>query len=539
MDMLLLDDQKGNEYLFHDTPRIRWTQRATGHSSIIAEPIITDYNHDGRKELIFPTKTHYVEAIDINTGTKIPGFPTIIEDSGFVSKGIEYQISNEEQYTIVTSSNGFVYYINKRGEYNESRTLKIPPIYIPVNWNDGLNTEGKCYIQKLNEQVIEPSFGEFLFYDKKGTEIRWKNMKERHSSHHKDHQYVPDEYKHDPFFQNELTKEGQKSLAELFHNAHCNLDDLDDHINCRHAAIYDNYAGKDGDFKYARLRAHVLSDAQMLDTENGKRLIIPVTYFINPIPERDKAGQPTERLLDDTKYCVSAVIIFDPKDGKIVSLTTIDLTTFSAKESASLLSGFTAFGKQGYQDRIIIANAAGRIHQLSVLTGKIIDPEGWPIQVGPLMNKIVVEDVNRDGELDIVTADVNGNVVCFNMKGKVQWEMNAGGPIIHSIEVMRLTLLRKVTLLFFATTNGKIYCLDGAMGKPVDAFPISLGNSDIVGPLGVFRDGNEITITVSSSNGKFTLMDFKLITNEIKTQFNLMKNRNIFKMETFLYISLT
>ncbi|GAB1226486.1 hypothetical protein ENUP19_0296G0016 [Entamoeba nuttalli] len=352
-------------------------------------------------------------------------------------------------------------------------------------------------------------------------------MKERHSHHHKDVKYNADEYKNDPFFQRELTKEGQRSIVELFHNANCQKDELDEHINCYHAAIYDNYAGKDGDFSYARLRAHILSDPEIIEGKDGKRLVVPVTYFINPKPSVDQSGQKIEKMIDEKKYCVSAICIIEPSTGKIISLTTIDLTVMNSRESAALISGIESIGKYGIPDTIIVGNTAGRIHQVSLEDGKVKDPQGWPLQVGPIMGRIVVEDVTRDGELNIVTGDINGNVVCFDMTGRVRWEMNGGGGINHGIEVLRLVLGRKITMLMFGTNNGKIHCLDGSTGKNIDIFPITLGNSSIVGPLGVFRDGESISVSVSTGNGKFTIMEMRIISEKIRRDMRLMEGLKI------------
>ncbi|EDR21979.1 hypothetical protein EDI_020530 [Entamoeba dispar SAW760] len=352
-------------------------------------------------------------------------------------------------------------------------------------------------------------------------------MKERHSQHYKDVKYNGEEYKNDPFFQRELTKEGQRSLAELFHNTKQQKDEIDDHINCYHAAIYDNYAGKDGDFSYARLRAHILSDPEIIEGKEGKLLVVPVTYFINPTPSIDQRGKKIEKMIDEKKYCVSAICILEPSTGKIKSLTTIDLTVMNSRESAALVSGIESIGKYGIPDTIIVGNAAGRIHQVSLDDGKVKDPQGWPLQVGPIMGRIVVEDVTRDGEINIVTGDINGNVVCFDITGRVRWEMNGGGGINQGLEIVRLVLGRKITLIIFGTNNGKIHCLDGSNGKNIDIFPITLGNSSIVGPIGVFRDGEDINIIVSTGNGKITIMEMKIITEKIRRDMRIMENLKI------------
>ncbi|ELP88112.1 hypothetical protein EIN_222750 [Entamoeba invadens IP1] len=531
MDMLL---EKSNQAI-HDIPIVRWTQSITGHATIVSEPIVMDFNHDGRKEVIFPTQSHYMEAIDVNTGNKVPGFPVIVEDSGFVSKAIRYQ-EGDEEFSIVSAANGFIYFVNKKGSYNKTKTIKIPPVYVPANWDEGLDTKSKCIIENLNKQVISPLFSDDLFTKKDEINKRWQVLKERHTQHHKDVKYNPEEYKDDPFFQTQLTEEGRRSLAELFHNAACSKDELDDHNDCYHAAIYDNYAGLDGNFNYARLRSHILSDPQLVDTKDGKRLVVPVTYYIKQTPDVDKSGKKIEKMLNDKRYCVSAICILDPQNGKIISLTTLDLTVMNTKESAALLGGFEVFGDKGYPEKIVVGNSAGRVHMLSLQDGKIIKQDGWPLQVGPMMGKVVVEDVQRSGDLSIVTADVNGNVVCFNLLGKVIWETNVGGPVLQNIEVVKTVLVKKIAMLFIATSNGMIHCLDGINGKNIDIFPITVGQSSIIGPLGVFVDGDEITITVSSASGKYSFLKFRTIVGNLERDLGIYKTLDI-KKKLFGYDS--
>ncbi|KAL7716958.1 ER membrane protein complex subunit 1 [Entamoeba marina] len=527
MDMFLDKDPNAP---VHEVPKIRWSQSTSSRSSVFASLTLADFNHDGRKEVIVPTDSHYIDALDVNTGNKVPGFPVVIEDSGFYASGIRYQ-EGEIEYTIASAANGFIYFVNKNGFYNESRTIKIPPLYIPANWDDGLDTSDKCIIVNLNKRVITRSISNELYSQTQKINQRLEAIKTRHAARLQDYKYNPEEYANDPFFQLELTPEGQKSLAELFHNAASANDNFDDHINCRHAAIYDNYAGLDGDFKYARLRPHILSTPQLVDLKGGKRLIVPITYYINPSPNVDKAGIKIEKMLDENKYCVSAIAIIDPISGKIDSLTSLDLTVMNTRESAALLSGVEVIGNGGSLSTIIIGNAAGRVHRISLDDGAIIIGNSWPIQVGPIMSKLLVDDVNRDGEIDLITADVNGNVMCFDMLGNLLWEVNVGGPILQEVIPLRIVLETKITLLFIASSDGSIHCLDGKTGDEVDIFPLTVGSSSIVGPIGVVRDGEDITITVSSSSGKLALLEFKMMTSQV------MKNLNVIRdLENSQYI---
>ena len=522
---MLLDRESGVP--FHDIPKVRWTHSTTGHSGVVAKPEIVDFNMDGRLEVVVPTTDHYVEAFDVNTGNKIPGFPVTVEDSGFVSKGIRYLMVDKEA-SIVSAINGFIYFIDGKNQYISYKTIKIPPVYVPSDWYKNYEVNDRCIIMNLNKVVITEAISDDLYSREDEIAKSWKTLMDRHFEHKKDIKYVPTEYENDPFFQNSLTEEGKKTLVELFHNAK-KLDYFEDnHADCKHAAIYDNYAKLDGDFKYARLRSHILSNPELIETADGKRLIVPVTYYINPTKSTDATGKKVDKIIDETKYCVSAIAIIDPRNGKIHSLTTLDMTVMNSTESAALLGGLSVVEENG-QQVIIVGNAAGRINKILVSTGEVIKTEHWPIQVGPITNKVIVEDVTGDGKLNIVVGDIYGIVRNYDLTGKKLWEINLGYSIIHDIKLLRTVVDKKTTLMFIPLTNGVIHCIDGESSLDVDTFPITMGNSELVGPLGLVRDGSDVLLTVSSASGKMAIHELTFVTGSVLTNLGFFNSLKYFK----------
>ena len=59
---------------------------------------------------------------------------------------------------------------------------------------------------------------------------------------------------------------------------------------------------------------------------------------------------------------------------------------------------------------------------LYVLDCKGAPREGWPIQMAEIQAQPAVADINGDGEVEIVVADVHGNVAAFNWRGREIWE---------------------------------------------------------------------------------------------------------------------
>ena len=69
---------------------------------------------------------------------------------------------------------------------------------------------------------------------------------------------------------------------------------------------------------------------------------------------------------------------------------------------------------------------------LYVLDSAGVPREGWPIQMAEIQGQPAVADINGDGEVEVVAADVHGNVAAFNWRGREVWERHLKSLIIHS-----------------------------------------------------------------------------------------------------------
>lgn len=55
--------------------------------------------------------------------------------------------------------------------------------------------------------------------------------------------------------------------------------------------------------------------------------------------------------------------------------------------------------------------------------------EGWPLQMGDIQGQVAVSDVNGDGALELVAADLRGNVVAFTIDGTEIWERHVASQV--------------------------------------------------------------------------------------------------------------
>ena len=49
--------------------------------------------------------------------------------------------------------------------------------------------------------------------------------------------------------------------------------------------------------------------------------------------------------------------------------------------------------------------------------------EGFPIAMGAIIAPVVVEDIDQDGELDIIGMDGISNLAVFSRKGTLKWDI--------------------------------------------------------------------------------------------------------------------
>ena len=84
---------------------------------------------------------------------------------------------------------------------------------------------------------------------------------------------------------------------------------------------------------------------------------------------------------------------------------------------------------------------------LYVLDCKGAPREGWPIQMAELQAQPAVADINGDGEVEIVVADVHGNVAAFNWRGREIWERHLKSLISQVPSLRPAALMRPGTCL--------------------------------------------------------------------------------------------
>lgn len=104
-------------------------------SSVYATPLITDLFSDGKRDVIVPTVTHYLEALEGVTGHDVGQFPFVHPHLHTQSSPVPVDIDGDgiSEYMIATVD-GTLVFVNEEGSPVAGRSLKIPPAHLPKNW---------------------------------------------------------------------------------------------------------------------------------------------------------------------------------------------------------------------------------------------------------------------------------------------------------------------------------------------------------------------------------------------------------------------
>lgn len=54
---------------------------------------------------------------------------------------------------------------------------------------------------------------------------------------------------------------------------------------------------------------------------------------------------------------------------------------------------------------------------------------GWPLQMGELQAQVAAADVDGDGALELVAADLRGNIAALRLNGSEVWERHVGSAV--------------------------------------------------------------------------------------------------------------
>jgi len=125
----------------------------------------------------------------------------------------------------------------------------------------------------------------------------------------------------------------------------------------------------------------------------------------------------------------------------------------------------------------------------------------FPLLLDPIFSQVVAEDINNDGQLEIIVSGTAGNVVCYSNSGDEIWDNMVSGMNESPISIGDINGDGNLDVVV-GTFSGGIWAFTASTGKPVENFPIKL-SSPIVSQLQLIgsTQGDSMNILVHASDG--------------------------------------
>lgn len=175
-------------------------------SSIVATPVITDLNSDGRKEILIGTATHFLEALDGITGEDLRGFP--FAHPQFATQASPLEVDKNHDGTgewMISTFDGNLIFVDNTGAGRGGWTVRIPPIPVKRNWLDwahfvGVDALDQSEVTKHEAAVLERR-KRFAREDPKHFDIAGTKEAQRQQAKGGKHHDLPDQplpLRHDP-----------------------------------------------------------------------------------------------------------------------------------------------------------------------------------------------------------------------------------------------------------------------------------------------------------------------------------------------------
>ncbi|XP_780158.3 protein DEFECTIVE IN EXINE FORMATION 1 isoform X2 [Strongylocentrotus purpuratus] len=260
--------------------------------------------------------------------------------------------------------------------------------------------------------------------------------------------------------------------------------------------------------------AHILATPALTDLDGDGReeeLALPVSYYDQlESPRDEESGENIQDIV------VGGLVILNLTSGHLIKEVPLHLSKQSAPSPAYLLYPPTVVDLDGHHGppEVIIATASGLLHAMDSM-GRA--RSGFPVRLegGAITGQITVDDLDNDGNLEMIVLQTSGDVSCFSNHGNKMWSSKVSGG---SMPGSRLADLDDdgVMDVIIPTRDGNVWALSGKTGTRLPHWPVHVGSrlvSNVVitslinssqGPSVITTgyDGNLYIISSSSDKGK-------------------------------------
>jgi len=514
-------------------------------SSVFSTPVITDLRGDGRKEIVITTSENYLEVLRAEDGHKAEGFPYAFAGSQFYSDPLLYDLTKDgREEIVVVSLSGEVGFIRGNGLSLHGAALKIPPLPVERRWFDNYEVPGTTlskYLFSSDDNAPEmnsfrrsllslqqkqaPDDAYLELTKKRKLQQRSEQIEVKSSDLLNLTQSAPSSRKLLQFdspdneiggnegiwqgVEGWLPPEGVKSL-ELFLPTDTPENYLgqvkrggDPFYSLQYQTLLQDFRK---DPKYVYVDAHVLTTPVIgdIDKDGNDDIVLTVSYYFD---SRDGASRwRKDNVHHPDKYVAGGIVVFDLVTKKLKFTKEFELTTDHTLYRGHIYSSPTLVDVEGngFLD-IVVTTAAGGIYVVDH-TGKM-NFNGFPQLMDGIYTSALAEDLNGDGQLELIFLDIKSTIACFSVNGEEMWETRFSGIVSQPPAIGDING-DGVLDIVFTSDKGHLWAISGDGGKIIEGFPIDLGSGSYSSATLIpSPDTDRLLIIQPTSNGLLHIVD--------------------------------
>ena len=501
--------------------KLRWM--ASVGSAIYSPPVLFTGGRDGKKQIVLSTFYEYVEILGYD-GYKPWGWPLTFEGSSFQGSPILYDIDGDGTNDIgVVDKNANFYWIRvgEFGQYLEDYHTQVPRLKVRRDWATGLdpnfiesNVKLSMFEHKKPIEEDAPSQGKKRARpDDLGISISFKQ--DSYGEQEKQTIVIPSSASASASAGKRKLLQVSDSRSEIHgDDAHTfdgrtNLDStnnegtatdpttnlLEDHNHDDYVARgesnyltssgggldtfddgYRYYMGAVGgvnESDYVFIDPHVLGSPTLTDVngDGHMEVIVAISYYFDKVEYQNKNVD-----FDPSLYIAGGIACWDLESENWLWMVHLDLTTDKTKFKALIYGTPTVADLDGDgRYEVLIGTSIGLLYVLDGDTGFI--RRYFPLQFHEIQAQIAVADIRGGSDLEIVVADMGGNLVLVNQEGEILWDVQLSGSLPQTPTVGDVDGDGSLDIAVVAVSEKgacHLWIIDGATGKPLNNYPQAL-----------------------------------------------------------------
>ncbi len=315
-----------------------------------------------------------------------------------------------------------------------------------------------------------------------------------HPAHH-DHE--ASEHRHSDYNPNHIKVENWEDVGDDKEPTAPPLPEDDFHMDMHYMYGKGNPYGDDmpfyqdttfNDSHFVFVDAHVLGSPTLSDVNGDGHLdvVMAVSYYFD---KARYAGKTNEDLgFDPSLYVAGGIVCWDLELEMWSWSVHLDLTTDHTRFKALIHGSPSVADLDGDGvSEVIIGTSLGLLYVLDGDTGFV--RRHFPMQFHEIQSTVAVADIQGNSDLEIIVADMGGNLVVINAQGEVIWDISLSGVLPFTPTIGDVNGDGQLDIVVVAASEednsnsgdamSHLWAIDGSTGLVLEGYPRSLPSNAI------------------------------------------------------------